>query len=79
MKQKKSFLCKIGLHWPLQRKRKVFTDINTYLPVYLCQCNCGKWWLANGRHSTFKVKVEKPYAWLVVLKESEKLPPKEIE
>lgn len=70
--KKERFLCKIGLHWPLQRKRKAFTDKVSHLPVYICQCNCGKWWFASYRHSIFKIKVEKPYAWLVDLGEAEK-------
>lgn len=68
-----SILCKIGLHWPLHRKKKAFTDRVSHKPVYLTQCNCGKYWLAEGRYKFFKVAVEKPYAWLVALFENEKL------
>lgn len=72
-KKKKKFFCKVGLHWPLHRKHKAFTDRVSLRPVYLCQCNCGKWWLAESRYSRFKVESEKPYAWIVNLGEAEKL------
>ena len=58
------FLCKIGLHWPLHRKCKAFRDQVTGLQVYVCHCNCNKYWLATGRYKFFKVVVDKPQAWL---------------
>jgi hypothetical protein len=69
----KPILCKIGLHWPLQRKRRAFTDVVSGRPFYICQCNCGKWWMAEGRYSLFKVETKEPSIWLTANKEEEKL------
>lgn len=51
-----NLLCKLGLHWPLQREVKAFTDAVSGKQVWLCRCNCGTDWLAEGRYSLFKVK-----------------------
>ncbi|MEK0367598.1 MAG: hypothetical protein QQN45_06670 [Nitrosopumilus sp.] len=57
----------------MNRKRKVFTDkVNGHL-VYICQCNCGRWWLAERRYSFFKLEQKNHMIWLTVHTEEEKL------
>ena len=70
----KPLLCRVGLHWPLQRKFKAFKHKVNHKPVYFCQCNCRKYWLAEGRYKFFKLEQKHPEIWIERLPEDSPLP-----
>jgi len=54
---KKSLLCKLGIHRPLFGHIFEFTDVVSHKPVYSVTCPCGKRFLTDSTSKWFGFKV----------------------